>query len=197
MYRRRRIVAAVVLVALIAACIGVVRGAVAGVEAAYRWINHDEIYAISRTANPPTPRKTSGVSNCSSSDVSLQLTASSSSVGVGGSVKFTAAIAYIGTGQCLIDGSDSSRILTIASGDQTVWRSDVCTANPRKLLLSQAADMKRDEQTISWSTNANATDTSCRKDSELPKVKAGSYVAWLSLKSDPSVQSEPVTITVQ
>ncbi|NEG78549.1 hypothetical protein GFD22_06120 [Bifidobacterium avesanii] len=197
MYRRRRIVALVVVLALLAACGGLIWGVVQGVGAAYRWINHDEIYAISRTSAPPTPRQTSGVPNCSSSDVSLQLTADASTVGVGGSVKFAAAINYTGTGQCLIDGSNSSRILTITTGDQTVWRSDVCTASPRKLLLSRASEMKRDEQTIAWSTSANASDTACRKDSELPKVKAGSYVARLSLKSDPSVQSDPVVITVQ
>lgn len=196
MYRRRRLVALVVLVALLAAAVGAVWGVGKGIGALYYWFNRADINAISRQT-VPTAKKTSGVPNCSSSDVRLELTAASSSVAVGGSLDFTAAISYTGAGSCLINGANDSRILTITSGDQTIWKSDICPATSRMLLMSKSQGMNRDEAKITWGINANATDTTCRKSSELPKVKAGTYVARLSLKSDPDLKSDPVVITVQ
>mgnify|MGYP007028774386 CR=1 FL=1 len=52
-----------------------------------------------------------------------------------------------------------------------------------------------DEQKIAW--NTNRTGTSCVADDQLPKVDRGTYVAQLSLKDDPKVQSKPQTITVE
>lgn len=196
MYRRRRVVAIVVLIALLAAAVGVVWGVGKGIGALYYWFNRADINAISRSA-VPTAKKTSGVPNCSSSDVRLELTAATSTASVGGSLDFTAAITYTGAGQCLLNGSDSSRVLTITSGDQTVWRSDVCPATSRMLLMSKSQDMNRDESKITWGLNSNASDSTCRKSSELPKVKAGTYVAQLSLKDDANAKSDPVVITVQ
>ena len=52
-----------------------------------------------------------------------------------------------------------------------------------------------DKRQIGW--NADATGDACAEDDSLPKVNAGTYVAKLSLKDQPKVASDPVTISVQ
>lgn len=196
MYRRRRIVAGVALLAALSLCAALVWGVSRGVTSFYTWLHRADINAVSRSA-VPTARKTSGVPNCSSSDVTLSLSAASATLPVGGSIDFTATVTYTGSNQCLINVSAANRVLTVTSGGQEVYRSDVCPADARMLLMGRAAEMKEAKQTVTWGANANATDTDCRKDAELPKVGRGAYVATVSLKNAPDVKSEPVTIEVQ
>ena len=173
-YRRRRIVAGTVLLLIIALIVFCV-------------------YAISRDATP-APKKVSNVKDCSASDVTLQLSAASQSVPVGGSLDFTATIVHEGSGNCLVDGSDSGRVLTITSGQETIYKSDVCPADSRLLLMAKG---DKDVQKVTWNTNANATLAKCTDESGWAKVNAGTYVAQLSLKDHPKVKSDPVTFTVQ
>ena len=196
MYRRRRIVALIALIAALALVVAGIWGIGRGIGALNTWIHRDDINAISRQG-VPTPKKTSGVPSCSASDTQLQLSASATTLPVGGAIEFSATITYIGAGQCLIDGADDNRVLTITSGDQTVYRSDVCEVKSRMLLMSKSDEMKQDKQTLTWGANSNASDTTCRKDSELPKVDRGTYVARLSLKNAPNVVSDPVTLEVK
>ncbi|WP_169275658.1 hypothetical protein [Bifidobacterium moraviense] len=196
MYRRRRIVAGIALVVVLCLCGALIWGVGKGVTSFYTWLHRADINAVSRSA-VPTARKTSGVPNCSSSDVTLSLSSSAATLPVGGSIDFTATVTYTGSNQCLINVSSANRVLTVTSSDQTVYHSDVCPANARMLLLGRAAELKENSQKITWGANSNASDTECRQDSELPKVARGTYVARLSLKNAPDVRSEPVTIEVQ
>ena len=164
-----------------------------GIGAVNSMIHHDEVYAISRDATP-APKKVSNVKDCSASDVTLQLSAASQSVPVGGSLDFTATIVHEGSGNCLVDGSDSGRVLTITSGQETIYKSDVCPADSRLLLMAKG---DKDVQKVTWNTNANATLAKCTDESGWAKVNAGTYVAQLSLKDHPKVKSDPVTFTVQ
>ena len=186
-YRRRRIVAGTVLLLIIVYSLG------RGIGAVNSMIHHDEVYAISRDATP-APKKVSNVKDCSASDVTLQLSAASQSVPVGGSLDFTATIVHEGSGNCLVDGSDSGRVLTITSGQETIYKSDVCPADSRLLLMAKG---DKDVQKVTWNTNANATLAKCTDESGWAKVNAGTYVAQLSLKDHPKVKSDPVTFTVQ
>lgn len=197
MYRRRRIVAAIALLAALALCAALIWGIGKGAVALYTWMHRADINAISRSA-VPTAKKTSGVPNCSSSDVTLQLTAASATLAVGGSVNFTAQVTYTGSNQCLLNASSANRVLTVTSvaDDRVVYRSDVCPASARMLLLGRADSMRQDSQTVTWNANSNATDTTCRKEGELPKVGAGAYTARISLKNS-DAQSEPVAIEVR
>ena len=163
-----------------------------GIGAVNTMIHHDEVYAISRDATP-APKKVSNVKDCSASDVTLQLSAASQSVPVGGSLDFTATIVHEGSGNCLVDGSDSGRVLTITSGQETIYKSDVCPADSRLLLMAKG---DKDVQKVTWNTNANATLAKCTDESGWAKVNAGTYVAQLSLKDHPKVKSDPVTFTV-
>lgn len=192
-YRRRRIVVALALIVVVALAGFCGYSLVRGIGAIGAAINHGNIYAISRKAVPDPP-KSSGIKDCAKNTVSLTLTPAAQSVPVGGSLNFTATITYTGSSKagCLVDGSNENRVLTISSGDKTVWRSDSCPADSRMLLMSKG---DADQQQITW--NANATGSECADDSTLPKVNAGTYTARLSLKDQPEVVSDPVTILVQ
>lgn len=187
----RRIVALVALAAFLGTVVGLLWGIAQGVEGINRWLHRDDINAISRQA-APSPREVSGVSDCTAGDISLQLKASPSTVSVGGSVQFTATIAHSGSDNCLVDASNDSRILTITSGSQTIWKSNVCTASSRMLLLSGSDS---DVQNITW--NTNATGASCQSDSSLLNVNAGTYRAQLSMKGNADIKSDAVTVTVE
>lgn len=189
-YRRRRIVVGVVLVlvlALVGFCVySIGRGAFAvGALVA----GHD--VGIARKAVPdPTP--STGVRDCVEDSISLELSTTTQTVPVGGSIDFAAGIVYSGTVSCLIDGSDANRVLTIISGDDQIWRSDSCPVESRMLMMAQG---DKDIQTMRWNTNRSGSE--CVDDADLPKVSAGTYVAQLSLKDHPEVVSQQVPFVVQ
>lgn len=192
-YRRRRIVAGTVLLLIIALIVFCVYSLGRGIGAVNTMIHHDEVYAISRDATP-APKKVSNVKDCSASDVTLQLSAASQSVPVGGSLDFTATIVHEGSGNCLVDGSDSGRVLTITSGQQTVYTSALCATDSRMLLMAKG---DKDIQQLKWNADSNAALTECTDEADWPRVNAGTYVAQLSLKDHPKVKSDPVTFTVE
>jgi hypothetical protein len=190
-YRRRRIVvltALVVALALIALCFySLGRGVVAISDV----IRHDDLTALVRR-EVPSAKHASGVRDCTAGDVRLELSEQSQTIPVGGSVDFTMTVAYKGSGSCLIDVSNASRVLTITSGEQTIWKSDACPADPHMLLMSKG-DKRVD--TLTW--NADSTGSECVDDADLPRVNPGTYVAKLSLKNDAAAVSDPVPVIVQ
>lgn len=192
-YRRRRIVVGIALVLAVALTVFCVYSLGRGMAAIDVTIRHDDLMALSRKA-VPAPKQKSKVKDCTASNVKLSLQSDSQSAPVGGSMKFTATIAFVpkDSSSCLIDASDHSRVLTITSGGDTVWRSDACDVDSRKLLLA-AGDT--DTQTMTWNTNRSGQ--TCTEDSKLPKVDAGTYTAQLSMRDHPKIVSNKVTITVQ
>ena len=188
-YRRRRIVvavAAVLVMALLVFCVYSLGRAVQSMALA---IGRDSP-VVSRSS-VPDPKQTSGVRDCGADDVSLELAAAAPSVTVGGALNFTATISHKGLSRCLIDGSDDSRVLTIMSGSDTIWRSNVCSVDTRMLLMSQG---DKDVQTIAW--NADRTGGTCVSDSDLPKVNRGTYTARLSMRDNPAIASTRVPFIV-
>ncbi len=191
-YRRRRTVVLTALVLVLALIFFCVYSLGRGVGAISDVINHDDIAAISRKAVPSVVKThKSGVADCTASDVKLELAAGSQAVSVGGSMAFTMTIRYEGSGSCLIDASNDSRVLTITSGKDTVWRSNVCTVDSVMLLMSRG-DKRVD--TLNWDTNR--TGDQCVEDASLPKVGAGTYSAQLSLRGIDAT-SEKVPFLVQ
>lgn len=190
-YRRRRIVigvAALIALALVVFCIYSLSRGVSQIGAT---IGRGGSAMMTRIA-APRPSSASGIKDCNAGDISLQLSAKSPTAPVGGSFEFVVSIEHRGSGSCLVDGSDSSRVLTITSGNTTVWRSDVCPANSRMLLMAQG---DKDVQGITW--NADHTGGSCVADANLPRVNRGTYVAQVTLKGVPTVTSQAVPILVQ
>ena len=192
-YRRRRIVVGIALVLAVALTVFCVYSLGRGMAAIDTTIRHDDLMAVSRKP-VPAPKQKSKVKDCTASNVKLSLQSDSQSAPVGGSMKFTATIAFVpkDSSSCLIDASDHSRVLTITSGGDTVWRSDACDVDSRKLLLA-AGDT--DTQTMTWNTNRSGQ--TCTEDSKLPKVDAVTYTAQLSMRDHPKIVSNKVTITVQ
>ena len=192
-YRRRRIVVGIALVLAVALTVFCVYSLGRGMAAIDATIRHDDLMALSRKA-VPAPKRKSKVKDCTASNVKLSLQSDAQSVPVGGAMKFTATITFVpkDSSSCLIDASDHSRVLTITSGGDTVWRSDACDVDSRKLLLA-AGDT--DTQTMTWNTNRSGQ--TCTEDSKLPKVDAGTYTAQLSMRDHPKIVSNKVTITVQ
>ena len=177
LYRRRRIVFFSALAVVLALAVFTVYSLVRGAVSVHGMAGASAAPALSRAEVPAAPQR-SKVETCTPGDVDVQLVPDATSVGVGGSLDFTERVAYL--------------VLTITSGSDVIWRSDVCEAAYRPRLFF--ADVT-DEQKIAW--NTNRTGTSCVADDQLPKVDRGTYVAQLSLKDDPKVQSKPQTITVE
>ena len=190
MYRRRRAVALVVVLAAVSLVVFCVYSLGHGVVDGMSLLRPTPIARES----VPAPKKTSGVNDCGASDVKLSLTAASQGVPVGGSLDFTASISYEGTSSCLLDLSDV--VLTVSSGDQTIYSSDSCPADPNRQLLAKTSDMNRTSQKMTW--GASRTGDQCVEDqNKLPKVDRGTYTAQLSLKNAHKAVSDPVTIQVQ
>ena len=153
--------------------------------------------SASKSATPSasessTKAKNSGIPNCTASDVSLDLTADTTTVAQGGKVTFKVVIKHDSKRDCVIDASNASRILTITSGDNTVWRSDSCPVDSRQLLMTGS---DKDTQTIAW--NTTSTGSECQAENARAKVDPGTYVATLSVRDHEKIKSSPVTITVQ
>ncbi|MBW3087631.1 hypothetical protein KIH77_02595 [Bifidobacterium sp. 82T24] len=198
-YRRRRIVAAILLVAVLAVFGGLIYGAVSGIRhlagstsSASASSSQTASGTVSPSDGKTDTKTTAGVPDCGGSDVTLTLTSDVTTVGVGGTVNFKATILHGGKTDCLINAANDSRVLTITSGNETIWRSDSCPADSRQLLMTGS---DKDIQSVVW--NTNRTGKKCAEDGSLPHVDAGTYVAMLSLKDNAAVKSDPLTITVQ
>lgn len=193
LYRRRRIVFFSALAVVLALAVFTVYSLVRGAVSVHGMAGASAAPALSRAEVPAAPQR-SKVETCTPGDVDVQLVPDATSVGVGGSLDFTERVAYVGKSPegCRMNTAADSLVLTITSGSDVIWRSDVCEAAYRPRLFF--ADVT-DEQKIAW--NTNRAGTSCVADDQLPKVDRGTYVAQLSLKDDPKVQSKPQTITVE
>lgn len=198
-YRRRRIVVGVALVLVLALtlfCVySIARFAGATGAAISGAMHRDDLNAVSRSA-VPRAKMTTGIPDCGGDDLELSLTAESQSVPVGGSIKLSATSRYTGSSAkgCLLTAFSSSRVITITSGHETVWRSDVCPVDSKDLLMAKG---NKEVKEIVWNVDANASLNECTDESTWPRVNPGTYTAKLSLKNHPKVSSDPVNILVQ
>lgn len=191
-YRKRRfMVFGSLIVALILVGIliwALIRSVDSVSTALYNRIHQDELTAISKQKVPRNALNT-GIEDCKNAQVNLVLDSDSTSVVSGGNISFTATLEHKGKISCLVDGSDSSRVLTITSGDQVVWSSALCKVGARSLLIS---NNDKDIKTLTWDTNASSTE--CGKTAS--PAKAGSYKAKLSMRDLEDVTSNEVSFTV-
>jgi len=195
-YRRRRIVVGVALVVVLSFIVFCLYSLSQGIVAVNREIHHADVYAISRK-EVPTPtgqQKKSSVPDCDASDIALSVTPAASSLGVGDSMDFAVSVKYNGTSKagCLIDVSQSGTVLTIKSGKDVIWKSDVCPVNSDYRLLAKGDEVK---QTITWPGVRSGSE--CADAADLPNVDRGVYSAQLSVEGHAKTKSEPVGITVE
>ena len=162
MYRRRRIVFGIATVLVLSFIVFCLYSLTQGVVAVNREIHHADVYAISRKEVPsPTQQQKSSVPDCDASNVALSLTPAASSFGVGGTMDFTASVKYNGSGKagCLIDVSQAGMVLTIKSGKDVVWKSNVCPVDTDYRLIAKGDEVK---QTITWPAANAPTRRTCR-----------------------------------
>lgn len=191
MYRRRRIVVAVAALLVLSLTIWCAYSVVRGIAAVAALAGGEGKVSLVRN-QVPQPRQGELIADCNGKTTSLQLTAAAQSMPVGGSMDFTATIVHEGNGSCLIDAADDERVLTITSGNDVVWSSDVCPVDSRMLLMAKG---DKDSQTMTWA--GVRTGDSCQDVATLPKVDRGTYVAQLHLREYPKVTSQPVTVVVE
>ena len=158
MYRRRRAVALVVVLAAVSLVVFCVYSLGRGVADGVSLLRPTPIARES----VPAPKKTSGVNDCGASDVKLSLTAASQGVPVGGSLDFTASISYEGTSSCLLDLSDV--VLTVSSGAASYplegW-SAYCASKAGAAMLLRCLDLESRQdgiRAIGLSPGTVATD---------------------------------------
>ena len=195
-FRRRRIVVGIASIVLISFLVFCLYSLPRGIVAVNREIHLAVVYAISRKEVPsPTKEKKSGVPDCDAFNVLLSLTPAATSFCVGDSMDFTTDVKYDGSSKvgCLVDVSASSVVLTIKSGDDVVWKSNVCPVDTDYRLLAKGDEVR---QTITWP--GTRTGSECVEDqSTLPKVDRGVYSAQLSIEGHPKAKSDPVGVTIE
>ncbi|GAA2521861.1 hypothetical protein [Rarobacter incanus] len=175
-YRRRRAVALtalIVVVALLVWAIGAIIGALRpGTKP--------------RTSASPSAAATSAAAtgapqNCSADGLVVALATKGDSFALGGKVPFAVSITSTADADCLIDVSDTSRVLTIRSGSDQVWSSADCgSADPKELLMSKGS---KEAHTVTWKIERSVAGC---KDGQ-PALRAGTYRAQVSVsgaKSD-------------
>ncbi|EFG26280.2 protein [Scardovia inopinata] len=210
-YRRRRIIALLILLAVIAALVaGIVgishalshRAPAPSSSASVTSSASPSASGSSSASAPPSTSsqenssrseksKLSGIPDCTSSYLSLSLNSNTSTVQAGSSIIFSMTMSHQGKKDCLIDASASSRVLVITSGNATVWRSDVCESESRMLLMT---GKDKDTQSLSWPTTAS--QSVCKASKDLKTVNPGTYKAYIFIKSDPAIKSNELTLTV-
>lgn len=188
-YRRRRIVAAILALIVLSLAGFSMYSLSRGIGAVAQVIAQRSGTDISKR-QVPTPKQTTGVYNCTSKDVTLNLEAASSTIAVGGSAEFKLSIAYGGKSSCLFDPSGDQMVLTIVSGDETIYRSSDCPENKQQLLFAKGDSTV---QSLVWPTTRSSTDCGA----EPLRVGAGTYVAQVHLTSDEKAKSQEVPIIIQ
>ena len=144
MYRRRRAVALVIVLAAVSLVVFCVYSLGRGVVDGMSLLRPTPIARES----VPAPKKTSGVNDCGASDVKLSLTAASQGVPVGGSLDFTASISYEGTSSCLLDLSQKRRstamCISITVGQRTRNAGRSIFLQKRWILFGSRLSAERD-----------------------------------------------------
>lgn len=155
MYRRRRIVLATVALLVLAA---VIFGVAQGVSFVKSQFGSDEPeVAPSATAEStgPSEEELANPETCRSTAIALKVAPESATVAAGAGVQVPITITNEGKVQCLVDVGNANLQMVITSGDDTVWTTAQCPANPKEhqVLLAPGASEK---DAITWSGKRGA-----------------------------------------
>ena len=222
MYVRRRIfVGVIALFVLVIACFCVFSIA-KGISYLSSGLFSFHEVNISRKS-VPDPRSASLTRDCTSQDLRLELSAKNQNVPMGGSLDFTARIIFVGKGSCLVDASNNSLVMAISdtnssdtSKDESkdnsdegttensdknsdeenkndIWRSDVCVAPSKPLLMTQGDHF---DEKFTWDTNATR-GVGCTEKDNMPKVDRGSYLVRLYHKNISGLHSDSLVVNVK
>ncbi|GAA2242778.1 hypothetical protein GCM10010401_14630 [Rarobacter faecitabidus] len=184
-YRRRRAVALVIVIALLVLIIWGISAIVTAIRG-----SGDEAAPSRQAASPSqSGEQTPGApAECAADDIELSVSAANATYSLGGEVDFAVGISSKSKSPCLVNGSDASRVLTIRSGNDAIWSSGDCADDAaRDLLMSEGS---KDSQTITWKMTRSAPG--CEK--VKGKLRAGTYRAQVQLGK---AKSEGFIFTLQ
>ena len=176
-YRRRRIVA---LVAMLAALALLVVGAVTVVRGIGAAIAGDGGAAEPRTPAPsPTTTTEPSVeyADCAPPELVVAATPDAADVPAGVAAPFTVTITNNGTETCLVDAGEAKRVVTVVSGADRIWSSADCVAADaaeRTLLLAPGAS---DTTQLAWNRVRSAQGCPAGQPAPLP----GTYQVSVTL----------------
>ncbi len=144
---RRRILALLVLLALVV-------GVVLGVGALVRMLSAQGAETL-EAGSTPADEQTGPVDPGPCTPADMDATVSTEAGTAGEPVTFALTLTNAGDAACLVDAGSAALVLTVHSGDDRVWSSGDCAAEPtvRELLLD-AGDAT--ETTLTWKGSRSA-----------------------------------------
>ena len=178
-YRRRRAVLGTIAVLVLAAVIFGVAQAVSFVKDRFGSDDPEAMPTTTAESSGPSEEELANPQTCSSSALELKVDPASTTVAAGSSLEVPITVTNEGKVQCLVDVGNSSMQMTVTSGDDTVWSTDQCPANPEEhqVLLAPGATEK---DAITWS--GTRSDEGCPKDA--PAAEPGTYQVEVSVAAD-------------
>jgi len=178
-YRRRRAVLGTIAVLVLAAVIFGVAQAVSFVKDRFGSDDPEAMPTTTAESSGPSEEELANPQICSSSALELKVDPASTTVAAGSSLEVPITVTNEGKVQCLVDVGNSSMQMTVTSGDDTVWSTDQCPANPEEhqVLLAPGATEK---DAITWS--GTRSDEGCPKDA--PAAEPGTYQVEVSVAAD-------------
>ncbi len=179
MYRRRRIVALVVLL--------VVVGAVAwGVTALLgrgqdTGVGPDAAAAAAPSEDAPAEEAASPgeVVACDSAALDTSLALDPQTPAPGSGVQFLVTLTNTGAAPCLLDAGPATFVASVSSGSDTVWRSDHCGDEATKELLLDVGT----ETSVAVPWDGRRSAEGCAGDQ--PQAGTGTYRVSVTLDGEP------------
>lgn len=175
MYRRRRLVALILVLLLLG-------GIAWGVSAL--WPGDEQPATAATTApmptatEPPTPEPPTGeVVPCGAGDLSATVQTPPSPQ-VGTALTFEVTVRNEGLAPCLLDAGPASLVASVSSGSDAVWTSAHCSQESNELLLDVDA---RYTVPVAW--DARRSVEGC--DGDRPWAGAGTYRLALAIAEEP------------
>lgn len=149
--------------------------------------------AASSSAEPtgPSEQELANPTTCGNDAVGLRVAPQSTSVPAGEGLKVPITITNDGKVQCLIDLGNANLEMTVTSGEEKVWSTAQCPANPEEyqVLLAPGAS---EADAITWS--GRHSSQGCPKDS--PVAEPGTYQIEVSVNADGGTVTAQRTVEV-
>lgn len=137
----------------------------------------------------PTPEATPTPTVCTEEQVSVQAVADAESYGEEELPMFSVHLENTSDASCIIDIGTASQVYTVSSGSDTIWVSTHCQAESDSQVVELVAGKEVDAPAIEWSRE-RSNESTC-DDENRPAAVAGGAYYFLTVKVG-GITSEPV-----
>lgn len=191
MYRRRRTVLATVAVLVLAAAIFGIAQGVSFVKTQFGSDEPEAAPSATAESTGPSEEELANPETCRSTALALTVAPENTTAPAGAGVQVPITITNEGKVQCLIDVGNANLQMVITSGDDTVWTTAQCPANPQEhqVLLAPGAS---EQDAITWSGNRSAEG--CPQDAQV--AGPGTYRIEVTLSAGGGKLTEKRTLEV-